>query len=94
MRRWMIAALAGFWWIAPAQAQATFTPREESPEEFVAGPGRDETFYACTACHGFKLVAQQGLSRARGPPTRVLTRKEYATGGAGRSVRTGGPVSC
>jgi mono/diheme cytochrome c family protein len=50
---------------APAafgQAQ-TFTPREESPEEFPAGAGRDETFYACTACHGFKLVAQQGMSR-------------------------------
>jgi len=42
----------------------TFTPRDESPEDFPAGAGRDETFYACTACHGFKLVAQQGLSRA------------------------------
>ena len=42
-----------------------FTPRDESPEEFAAGPGRDETFYACTACHNFKLVAQQGLSRER-----------------------------
>ena len=52
-------------WIAPALAQNTFTPREESPEEFVAGPGRNETFYACTACHGFKLVAQQGMTRAQ-----------------------------
>ena len=25
---------------------------------------RDETFYACTACHNFKLVAAQGLTRA------------------------------
>ena len=65
MRRWTLAALAGFLWVAPAQAQSTFTPREESPEEFVAGPGRDETFYACTACHGFKLVAQQGMTRAQ-----------------------------
>jgi len=48
---------------ASALAQ-TFTPRDESPDEFPAGAGRDETFYACTACHGFKLVAQQGLSRA------------------------------
>ena len=46
-----------------AQAPQTFTPRDETPEEFPAGPGRDETFYACTACHGFKLVAQQGLNR-------------------------------
>ncbi len=41
----------------------TFTPRDESPEEFVAAPGRDDTFYACTACHNFKLVAQQGMNR-------------------------------
>jgi mono/diheme cytochrome c family protein len=40
-----------------------FTPRDESPEEFPAGRGRDETFYACTACHGFKLVAAQGMNR-------------------------------
>jgi mono/diheme cytochrome c family protein len=65
MRRWTLAVLAGLWWIAPALAQSTFTPREESPEEFVAGPGRDETFYTCTACHGFKLVAQQGMTRAQ-----------------------------
>ena len=44
----------------PAQQ---FVPRTESPEEFPAGPGRDDTFYACTACHNFKLVAAQGLSR-------------------------------
>ncbi|TMJ01949.1 MAG: hypothetical protein E6G97_14020 [Alphaproteobacteria bacterium] len=50
-------------WATPALAQ-NFTPRDESPEDFPAGAGRDETFYACTACHGFKLVAQQGLSRA------------------------------
>lgn len=42
-----------------------FNPRDESPEEFAAGAGRDETFYACTACHNFKLVAAQGLSRER-----------------------------
>jgi hypothetical protein len=41
-----------------------FTPRDENPEDFPAGAGRDETFYACTACHNFKLVAAQGLSRA------------------------------
>jgi mono/diheme cytochrome c family protein len=45
-------------------AQTSFTPRDETPEEFAAGAGRDETFYACTACHNFKLVAAQGLDRA------------------------------
>jgi len=33
------------------------------PGRRTAGPGRDETFYTCTACHNFKLVAQQGMSR-------------------------------
>ena len=59
------ALLAGLLWITPAFSQTAFTPRDESPEEFVAGPGRDETFYTCTACHGFKLVAQQGMTRAQ-----------------------------
>lgn len=58
------AGLTGLAAAAFAQPK-TFTPRDESPEEFTAGPGRDETFYACTACHNFKLVAQQGMSRQR-----------------------------
>ena len=65
MRRLVWLAMAGMLLIARAMAQTTFTPREESPEEFAAGTGRDETFYACTACHGFRLVAQQGLTRAQ-----------------------------
>lgn len=58
------ASLTGLAAAAFAQPK-TFTPRDESPEEFTAGPGRDETFYTCTACHNFKLVAQQGMSRQR-----------------------------
>lgn len=65
MQRLAWLALAGMLSIAPATAQTTFTPREESPQEFSAGAGRDEAFYACTACHGFKLVAQQGMTRAQ-----------------------------
>ncbi len=38
---------------------------EEAPEQYPAGKHRDDTFYFCTACHGFKIVAQQGQSRAR-----------------------------
>ncbi len=49
---------------APAFAQSpAFTPSDEKPEDYPAGTGRDETFYACTPCHGFKLVTQQGQSR-------------------------------
>jgi len=65
MRRPALLALAGVLLIAPAMAQTTFTPREESPAEFAEGAGRNEAFYACTACHGFKLVAQQGMTRAQ-----------------------------
>ena len=48
------------------QAQGgTFTPTDESPEDLPAGDGREETFYACTPCHGFKIVAQQGMTRTQ-----------------------------
>jgi hypothetical protein len=48
----------------PAFAQSPqFTPSEETPENFPAGVGRDETFHSCTACHNFKLIAAQGMSR-------------------------------
>jgi mono/diheme cytochrome c family protein len=61
--------------IGLAQAQK-FIPRDESPEEFPAGPGRDETFYSCTACHGFKLVAAQGMNRRQWEDTlAVMTAK-------------------
>ena len=59
---------------APAQAPQ-FAPRDENPEDFPAGPGRDATFYACTACHGFKLVAAQGMTRRH--------QLETVAGGAG-----------
>jgi hypothetical protein len=65
MRRFAGAVMAGLLWMAPAMAQSTFVPSDETPEDFPAAPGRDETFYACTACHGFKLVAQQGMTRAQ-----------------------------
>ena len=50
----------------PAAAQApAFTPRDESPEDYPAADGREQTFYACTPCHGFKIVAQQAQTRER-----------------------------
>jgi hypothetical protein len=41
----------------------TFTPGEERQEDYPDAPGREQAFYACIACHGFKLVAQQGQTR-------------------------------
>jgi hypothetical protein len=48
--------------VPPAMAE-TFTPAQENPEDYPDGPGREQAFYACVACHGFKLVAQQGQTR-------------------------------
>jgi hypothetical protein len=56
---------------------ATFTPRDESPEDYPAGPGRDDTFYACTACHGFKLIAAQGLTRRQWDESVNLMRRSH-----------------
>jgi hypothetical protein len=40
-------------------------PPEEQPEQYPDGPNREDAFYFCTACHSFKIVAQQGMSRER-----------------------------
>ncbi len=50
----------------PATAQqAAFQPGIEDVEDLPPGPGREEAFYSCVACHAFRLVAQQGMSRER-----------------------------
>jgi hypothetical protein len=55
--------------VLPALEGAAQTRRErppqEEPEHYPAGPNREDTFYFCTACHGFKIVAAQGMSRER-----------------------------
>lgn len=57
------AILAASLVLATAALAQTFTPAQERPEDYPDGPGREQAFYACTACHGFKLVAQQGQTR-------------------------------
>jgi hypothetical protein len=49
---------------SPAQAPA-FAPRDEQVEDLPDGPGRDETFGLCSACHAYRLVSNQGMSRER-----------------------------
>lgn len=58
----MIIVLAG---TAIAQPAAEFSPQDESPEQYPEGPNREDAFYSCTACHGFRIVAAQGMSRGR-----------------------------
>jgi mono/diheme cytochrome c family protein len=64
--------------LAPALAFAVLlggriaAAAESSPESLPEGEGREQTFYACTACHGFALVAQQGMTRERWDETLTL----------------------
>jgi mono/diheme cytochrome c family protein len=57
--------IVGLSYALAQSAAPAFSPRDESPEDFPPGAGREETFYACVACHNFKLVAAQGMSRER-----------------------------
>jgi mono/diheme cytochrome c family protein len=65
VRLLLLAAVGALGLASAAAQQPAFTPRDEEPEEFPDAPGREEAFYGCTACHGFKLVAAQGMSRGR-----------------------------
>jgi hypothetical protein len=53
------ARLVALAWLACAAPAAA----EEAPEDLPAGTGREETFYACTACHSTAIIRSQGLSR-------------------------------
>lgn len=57
---WIVAAVLGL-----SLAQSPARAEEESPEDLPAGKGRDEAFYGCTACHGFAIIRQQGMTRER-----------------------------
>jgi len=63
----LLASTAALMVPAPreAAAQARKKGNDERPEQFPAGPHRDDAFYFCTACHGFAIVASQGMSRER-----------------------------
>lgn len=53
-------------------------PAFEEPGQFPDAPGREETFYACVACHNFKLVAAQGLTRERWAETLAMMSQRHA----------------
>jgi hypothetical protein len=77
-----IAIVAAVWGLVAsnpggAQPAGEFVPAEEVPEDYPEGPGREETFYLCTACHGFKLVAQQGQSRRQWDETLEFMREKH-----------------
>lgn len=67
MQRSLIAAIAAIGIVGIAVAQPRVQPKDpdDAPELYPAHPNRDDAFYACVACHSFKIVAQQGMSRPR-----------------------------
>lgn len=54
-----------------AAISSAASAQDESPDDLPEGKGRDEAFYGCTACHGFAIVRQQGMSRDRWDATIV-----------------------
>ncbi len=63
----MAAILVGWGGLFPA-AQAAGEGKSQGVEEdewagLPPGPGREEVFFLCQACHSLALVKQQGLSK-------------------------------
>jgi hypothetical protein len=49
---------------SPARSRGPAQAVEE-PSALPAGPGQEETFYACTACHSTAIIRRSGLPRAQ-----------------------------
>jgi mono/diheme cytochrome c family protein len=63
MRYLLVTAILALSLAGEAAAQTAFSPSDERIEDLPSGAGRAETFGFCTACHGFKLVSSQGMTR-------------------------------
>jgi len=51
--------------LGPGAEATAFEPKVEAVEDLPDGPGRDEAFYGCTACHAFNVVSRQSMDRDR-----------------------------
>lgn len=60
----MIAG-AGMLGVAIAASGSPALAEEDEFGGIPRAPGVEITYYACSSCHSFKLVAQQGLSKER-----------------------------
>jgi mono/diheme cytochrome c family protein len=77
MRLQTIRIAAAFVLAALPAIAETFAPSQERPEDYPDGPGREQAFYACIACHGFKIVAQQGQTRRQWEDTLDFMTKRH-----------------
>ncbi|MEM7023978.1 MAG: aldehyde dehydrogenase [Pseudomonadota bacterium] len=60
--RWrgLVVLAVGGWFVAGSPLLAQDDQFQGLPE----GPGQEDTYHACTACHAIHLVKQQRLSRS------------------------------
>ena len=73
-----LAASASFTSVQAQQGSApAFTPQDERVEDLPEAPGREETFGLCTACHGYRLVSNQGLTREKWDETMVWMTERH-----------------
>jgi hypothetical protein len=61
---------------APAQAPAAPETADDIPDF----PGREETFHYCIACHSFRVVGRQGMSRERWDQTLDWMTEKHSMG--------------
>jgi hypothetical protein len=66
--------LLGHWlWMAALGAVISVPAHAfDNPEDMPEGPGREEAFYGCIACHSMQVVVRQGMSRAMWDDTLTL----------------------
>ena len=73
--------------VAAAPAAAQQARLHEAPEDLPEGDGRDDAFYQCSACHGFNLVARQGMSRGLWEDTWDLMVERHGMADPGPETR-------
>jgi mono/diheme cytochrome c family protein len=61
----MAATMLGAAAVQAQGAAPAFAAKDDVIDDLPAGAGREETFALCTACHGYKIVSNQGLSREK-----------------------------
>jgi hypothetical protein len=62
---WLLFGVAASVLGLAALASSLPTRAQEDLGGLPAGPGQEETYYSCNACHSIRLVTQQRLSRER-----------------------------
>lgn len=63
MRRFLVVTLAGLLLAAAPPPSTLHADEPEEPSVLPDGHGRDETFYACVACHSTAIIRRSGFTR-------------------------------